>query len=113
MPFPYGQTVTIRRRTVSGTDEFNNDVYTSVSEDVPLCVVQPGSSGEQIQFSDQLSAGIVVYFPSGTDLSHIDAIVVDGAEYEVDGRPDEWTSPFSGHVGPVQVRATKVTGVSA
>lgn len=113
MPFTYGQTVTVERRTVSGTDSYGNNVYSFVKEDVDLCVVQPSASSEQLQFADQLTTGITVFFPPNTDLSYIDAIIVDGDVYEVQGTPNEWVSPFSGHVGPVQVQATKVTGVSA
>lgn len=112
MPFAYGQTVTIRRRTVSGTDEYGNNVYSSVTEDIGLCVVQPAASGEQLQFADQLSTGITVFFPENTDVAYIDAVIVDGNEYEVQGSPNEWVSPFSGRTAPVQVQATKVTGVS-
>jgi len=113
MPFPYCQTVTIRRRSVSGRDEQNNDEYAFVEENIPLCVIDPGGSGEETEFADRLSTSITVYFPYGTDVSYVDAIVVDEVEYEVQGTPQEWVSPFSGKAAPVQVRATKITGVSS
>lgn len=110
--FPYGVTVTIRRRSVSGKDEYGNDTFSSTTEDVPLCVVQPAGTSENIQFTDQLSSDIVVYFPYGTDVEYIDAVILNGIQYEVQGKPNTWRSPFSGNTAPVEVRASKITGVS-
>jgi hypothetical protein len=111
--FPYGVTVTIVSRAVSGTDEYGNDTYSETTEDIPLCSVQPAGTSETTQFTDQLSSEIVVYFPYGTDVEYIDALrLPDGTEYEVQGKPNVWASPFSGNTAPVEVRATKVTGVS-
>jgi hypothetical protein len=111
--FPYGSTVTIRRRSVSGKDEYGNDKYAFVEENIPLCVVQPSGSGEETNFADRLSTTIIVYFPYGTDVNYIDALVVNEVEYEIEGTPQTWRSPFSGNVAPIEVRATKITGVSS
>lgn len=112
--FPFGKTVTVRRRHVSGTDDYNNDTYAFVEENIPFCVVQPGGSGgEDTDFADRLTNSIMVFFPFGTDVSYIDAIVVDEVEYEIQGAPQEWRSPFSGNTSPIQVNAIKVTGVSS
>jgi hypothetical protein len=113
MPFPYGSTVTIRRRTVSGRDEHNNDTYAFAEENIPLCVVQPGGSGEETEFADRVTNSVTVFFPPGTDVNYVDAIVVDEVEYEVRGVPQEWRSPFSGNTAPIQVDAVKVTGISS
>jgi len=67
--FPDGVIVTIVRRTVTSRDEWNNDVYTSVSEDVGPCSVQPASSREDLNFADQLTSGIIVFVPYGTSSS--------------------------------------------
>lgn len=111
-PMPYGQTVTLVHRVPSGTDEYGNDTYTDVTEDIALCSVQPASSTEVIQFTDAVTTGITVFLPYGTDISYLDAIIVAGIQYEVQGDPSQWVSPFSGHAAPVQVRASKVKGVS-
>ena len=113
MSFPYGQTVTIVRRTVTGQDEYGNDVYTETTEDVTLVVVQPSGSTENIQFTDQVSIGMVFYFPYGTVINPTDAISFAGDKYEVEGNPQAWPpSPFSGNFSPIEVRATLITGVS-
>lgn len=111
--FPFGKTVTIRKRTVSGRDDYNNDTYAFVEENIAQCVVQPGGSSEETDFADRLTDDITVFFPFGTDISYIDAIVLDGVEYEVRGVPQEWRSPFSGNTSPIQVSAVKVAGVSS
>jgi len=113
MPFTYGQTVTLRRRSVSGQDGYGNDTYAFVEENISPCAVQPGGSGEELQFADRLTSDITVFLPPGTDISYVDAIVVDDIEYEVRGVPQAWQSPFSGNTAPVQVSASKVTGVSS
>lgn len=108
----FGTTVTIERRVLSGTDEFGNDKYTNQSVDVYPCSVQSGSSSEVVQGTEQVTTDIVVYFPAGTDAEAIDALVIDGVKYEIVGEPNAGTSPFTGFVAPVQVRANRMTGVS-
>jgi|SRR5215472_5634051 len=112
MSFPYGQTVTVVKRTVSGQDSLGNDTYTETTFDVTPCVVQSSGSVETVQFTDQVSDDITVFLPYGTDLQAIYAIQWNGLRYEVQGNPQMWQSPFSGHTSPIQIRATRITGVS-
>jgi hypothetical protein len=106
-----GFTVTLVNRVPSGTtDDYGNDVYNEVSTDVSDCSVQPASSRENLAFEDQLTSGIVVFLPFGTDVSYIDAIIWNGDKYEVTGAPNMWTSPFSGHTAPIRVDATLIKG---
>jgi hypothetical protein len=106
-----GLTVTVVNRVPSGTtDEFGNDVYTEVSNDISGCSVQPASSRENLNFGDQLTSGIVVFLPFGTDVNYIDAIIWNGDKYEVTGVPDTWTSPFTGHTAPVRVDGMLIKG---
>jgi SPP1 family predicted phage head-tail adaptor len=110
--FQDGVTVTIVRRTVSGTDSFGNDTYTSVNEDVQYCSIQPAASRENLDFSDQLTSDVVVFVPYGTDVEYIDAIIVDGVQYEVRAQPDVWRSPFSGSTAPVRIEGILVVGAA-
>lgn len=110
--FPYGQTITLIRRTVSGTDERGNDTYSESPEQIPQAVVQPSGSNEFTQFTDQVTTDLVVYLPFGTKVSPLDAIEVAGSRYEVQGDISSWVSPFSGNTSPIQVRLSRVTGVS-
>jgi len=110
--FPYGQTVTVINRTVSGKDTYGNDTYAEARTDIPDCVVQTSISSEQIEFTDQVSDGLTIFFPYGTDVDAIDAVEYKGIRYEMQGNPSVWVSPFSGHTAPIQVSVTRITGAS-
>lgn len=109
---PYAQTITLLRRVLSGRDEFGNDTYTDARAQVSGCVVQPAGSSEQIDFTELVSSDITVFIPYGTDVSPLDALLINGVTYEVRGVPQQWRSPFSGNTSPIQVQASVVTGVS-
>ena len=109
---PYGQMVTILHRTVTGRDEYGNDTYTSTSEVVGPCSVQQGSSRENQAFNDQVITGVTVFMPYGTEVGYLDAIVINGVQYEVNGDPAVWVSPFSGRTAPIRVDAVAAKGAS-
>lgn len=107
--FRSGITVTLIHRFVNGRDEFNNDRYGERPEEVGSCSIQPFHSEQDIS---QLKQEAYIYMPAGTDVSYLDAIIINGERWEVDAAPDTWTSPFTGHQGIVQVTARKITGAS-
>ena len=109
--FSHPAPITIIRRVVTGTDDFGNDVYGQTSEDVTGSVA-PSTSRENLNQADQLASGVVVMVPFGTDVTYIDAFIVNGVQYEVSGQPDTWTSPFSGNSAPVRIEGTLVVGAS-
>jgi hypothetical protein len=109
---PFGQTVTLLHRTVSGQDQFGNDVYASTPETVTNVAIQPGSHTERTSFTDQVTTNLQVFLPSGTSIGYLDAIVWNGDTYEISGDPAIHISPFSGHAGPIRVTATIVKGAS-
>ena len=109
---PHGQYVILRHRVVAGHDEFNNDTYAFTEVQVGPCSVQQTTSREAIDFSDQVSTGVLVFVPYGTNVGFLDAIIIDGVEYEITGDPEGWVSPFSGHTAPVRISAQMVKGAS-
>jgi hypothetical protein len=111
--FPYPETMTIVKRVVSSTDEYGNNVLSETSKIVSQCVYTPGGSNENLVFADQVSTTDVFYVPEGTDIDALDAIQYNGSTYEVSGAPSHWRSPFSGHVSPVRVSVTLVSGGSS
>lgn len=111
--FPAGRSVTLVHRVLDGLDGFGNDTYRDEPVTVANCVVAPGGSYEETQWTDQVNTDITVYFPYGTPIGPLDAIRIDGREYEVRGDPSSWVSPFSGRTAPVEVHARVVTGASA
>lgn len=108
-----GRMVTLRHRRVSGQDAYNNDTYSYTEEQVGPCSIQQTNSRETTTFADQVLTGIIVFLPWGTDVSYIDAMIVDGVEYEITGDPDLWMSPFSGHTAPIRVTGLLAKGASS
>jgi SPP1 family predicted phage head-tail adaptor len=107
-----GLTLTIVHRVLAGTDESNNDVYTTVNKEVSGCAIQPASSREGLAFADQLTSNVVIFVPFGTDVTYIDAVIYNGVQYEVTGVPDTWTSPFSGNTAPIRIDGTMIEGAA-
>jgi hypothetical protein len=112
MTFPYGQTVTLIKRSVNGTDGYGNDTYGETTVKVSPCVIQPSGSTEDIQWTDEVATDLTVFMPYGTDVDAVDAVDINGVRYEVQGDVSSWVSPFSGKTSPIQMRVRKVTGAS-
>jgi hypothetical protein len=112
MFFQNGVTVTFIRRSVTETDDKGNDVYGETTLDVPFCVLDPGASTEVIQGTEQVTSDVTIYAPPGTEVGAYDAFRVGGQEYEVQGTPNAYQSPFTGFSGPVTIRGKIVEGAS-
>lgn len=109
---PHGQYVTLRHRVVAGQDDYNNDTYAFTEVQVGPCSIQQTTSREAINFTDQVSTSVLVFMPYGTNVGFLDAMIINGVEYEITGDPDNWISPFSGHTAPVRVTGQLVKGAS-
>lgn len=103
MGAPYTVTVTLVTRTKGTPDAFGNDTWTESTSDVQG-VRAPGGSVEQIQGMDTLTAQPTVYLPPGTDVGYLDAVVIAGHRYEVDGEPVHWRHPLTGWYPGVEVK---------
>lgn len=112
-PFPYGETVTRLRATVT-TDSTNSTQYDWTSPahlDIPGCAFDPGSSSEPLETGrTAVITQPTVYAPAGSDVLPADRMVVRGVTYEVDGRPASWVSPFSGWAPGMTVVLRDVEG---
>jgi hypothetical protein len=111
--FPYPDTMTLIKRTVSGVDDYGNDVYSEASTKVVQCVFQPSGSTENLVFADQVATTDTIFMPYGTDVTALDLIEYKGDRYEVTGAPSSWQSPFSGRVSPMRIAVTLITGGSS
>lgn len=101
MIFPFGQTITLRHRTPNGTDSYGDDAWT-VTTTTAVGAFAPARSVE----TDSGTATTLqpaVYLPPGTGVDWLDAVIVDGVTYEVDGSPNVWTQPFTGWQPGVEV----------
>jgi hypothetical protein len=103
------ETVSVVTRTVNGRDSDGNTTYSETLTVVPGAIFNPGSSVELIQGQDILTIQPTVYLPD-MNIGYVDAIDIDGARYEVDGSPNNWTGPYTGRVWPVEVRLRRATG---
>lgn len=112
MPVIFTVPVVLKTRVKSGEDNFGNDVFTET--DLPTQgVFAPGSSAELVQGQDVVTTQPTVYLPTGTDVSAIDALTVNGLQFEVDGAPMVWPPhPMTGWQPDysVEVRLRRVTG---
>lgn len=114
-PLPYGETLTLIRRTLSTErDDYGQAQYEDVETDIPGCSVSPaGAQGQP--FSRELSTSLVTtrlqaYVPSNVELDPDDRVRFRGHMYEIDGEIGTTHSPFSNRSGPSQVFLKRSTG---
>ena len=106
MIFPYGETVAVVRAGLVD-DGYGNQVRDwSMSTSTPYggCAVAQGTRGSQgVQGSEDLTgdrnvivSDLVVFMPTGADVTATDRLEVRARTYEVVGEPFDWASPFTG-----------------
>lgn len=72
-------------------------------EDVATRGVEPMSSTEDNDGRQAVITGFRVYLEQGAQVGADDRIVLRGTEYDVDGRPADWRSPWGGVTGGIVV----------
>jgi hypothetical protein len=107
--FAYDTPITLVKRVKGVPDALGNDTWMTV-QTAASGVFNPGGSAELVQGQDLLTVQPTVYLPPATDISAVDAVIVFGDTYEVDGRPNRWQSPFSAWSPGVEVKLKRVTG---
>jgi hypothetical protein len=107
MTAPFTQTVTLVRRTKGG----RTASATTRSPRPPArcrpswrCAPAPSSHPGRESLSERLS----VYLPAGTALSYLDAVLVAGERWEVDGDPTAYTHALTGWTPGVEVGLRRV-----
>lgn len=114
MDFPHGETVT-RLRATNVIDPYSGenveDWSVPTTKDFPRCAVAPGGSTEPLSADRQsVESDYDVMFPSGSDVTARDRLIIRGAVCQVDGEPFDWKSPLTGWAPGLVARATKVVG---
>lgn len=109
MTFPFGQPITLVKRVKGAPDSFGNDTWTTTTTAV-VGAFAPVASVELVQGQDVITTQPTVYLPAGTDVSALDAVQIDGKQYEVDGDPHNWVNPYTGWHAGLEVRLRRVTG---
>lgn len=118
--FANASTVTLVQRTRNGFDGDGNDRFTTESIDVSGVVYWPLSSAETLgaqDLSDSTMAAllpptiVVDGEPQDLDVNLIDAIVINGVSYEIDGDPNDYSvSPLTGNGAGIQVHLRRLDG---
>lgn len=106
---PFPQDVTLITRTKSGTDTFGNDTYTETLSTIKGAVA-PAVSTEVTAAGETVTTHPTLYAPPGTTITSIDAVQIDGLQYEVDGEPEVWNSPMTGEQFGIAAHLQRVTG---
>jgi len=104
--------MTLVKRSVTGQDEYGNDIMSNTYIDVYNCAIEPAASSENLVFTDQVSMMNTIFMPAGTPVEPVDAIIYAGETFEVFGTRNDWTSPFSGRQSPIRVTVNKIEGVA-
>lgn len=108
--------VTVVRGSVNGRTGVWGEISRHV---VDGCMVAPGSSVEQTGTADVLQADVVVYAPYGSDVVATDRVLLGsypsstpaGVDvYDVNGRPVNWQSPYTGRQPGMVVALVVHTG---
>jgi hypothetical protein len=110
MSWDFGITVALITRTKSGIDRDGNDVYSTVETTIEDCAFDPGGSTELVQGQDMVITQPTLYVPAGTVVDSYAAFLINGQKFEVDGSPNDWSSPFTGWTPGVAIRLKRVTG---
>ena len=99
MIFPHGDTV-VRQRATTTTDRYGNtteDWSNPTEVQIKGCAVYAGATSEPLMDARvPVDSDFTVLAPPGSDVTSSDRLVVRGLACDVNGRPFEWRSPFSG-----------------
>ena len=111
----FGQAVVLHSRTVTGQDDYGNDVYADTDTTVPNVPVWPRNSSELVQGQDTLIVGLWCLLPATVggvpiDPTAVGEITVAGKRYKIDGEPGDFrVSPLTGNGIGWQVALSRVS----
>jgi hypothetical protein len=112
-----GPTVTIRRAGTT-TDEYGNTsaLDWSTATDTSVTLLAPPAPRRTAAFGEsnaigRLGAiyGYTLYFPTGTDVSPLDRVVLWGDTFEVEGEAGRWTSGAGTDLGGLEVDVVRAS----
>lgn len=107
-------TVTTRAKQVDADgnpvlDEFNNPVYLTTSVTVSGAFA-PAIGYETTNSQDQVVTQPTAYLPAGMVVTSLSKLTIRGQDYEVDGDPQDWRSPFTGWAPGIVVPLKRTSG---
>jgi hypothetical protein len=105
------ESVTIIRKTSTGTDSYGLPVETEQEIVVPRVLVGFGSSSEPVSaVEDPQATALTLYFEQGTVIEQRDEFIVRGERFVKDGRQQDWVTPFPGFFPGVVVNVREHRG---
>ena len=119
--WPFSQTVTIQNQGVTGTDEYGDDVYGTVSsEDVrvilmplllkrPPRATRPGGFGQDLEGEFSVATGYTMFAAVDIPFVVTDQVLINGVAWSPDGDPGLIISPWSG-ISMMQIELYRITG---
>lgn len=116
MIVPFPETVTVVR-IIAGPHGSRTPGET---HDVEGCAVYPRATkastnvtrggNESLVADDLVEFGLAVLMPPGSDVLATDQVIARGKTYEVDGQPQDWSSPLSNFSPGREVLLKQETG---
>lgn len=106
-----GETIQIKRRTITGENDFGNPTYSLTTITIKDALIGFGSTNEPVDAErDAVDAKITVYFPTGTVIEDGDVFVIRNLSWVKDGISQQWVSPFTSFDAGVVVQLRKRDG---
>lgn len=106
-----GETITIRRRTVTGVDDHGNNVYATTNVTVRDALIGIGTTSEPVDVNrDAVDATVTLYLPAGTLVLDGDVFIIRNVQWVKNGAGLEWVSPFTGFEAGIVVPLRKRNG---
>lgn len=110
MDFPHGEVVTLRS-VVTTRDDYGNETTTAVETPWGPCAVAPRYATESTDPRvAPIMVGLTVYGPT-VDIDSDDTVLIGGVEYQIDGLPAVWRSPFTGWAPGMEVPVKRTSAV--
>lgn len=109
MSAPFARQVSLVRRTKGRPDAFGNDTFTEAATPT-TAVIGLRTGAEQIQGRDSLVERLSIFLSADTDVTHLDAVDIDGLRWEVDGSPTVYRHALTGWAPGVEIGLRRVAG---
>lgn len=91
-----GETITIKRRSATATDDYGNATYSFTTIVVRDALIGIGHTSEPVDATrDAVDAKVTAYLPNGTRVEEGDIFIIRGSQWVKDGSPEEWQTPFN------------------
>lgn len=100
--FMYGDSVTITTRTRTGTDAYGDPIYDTSTKTVKGAF-SPTDTVEAQDGSHQVIDRPNVLLPPTASVDSDSLVTVVGIDWQVEGTPQAWRSPFSGREFGIKV----------